>query len=208
MDLTHIVDDSPKAEGSAQPDGPSCSHTWVPTSDEPPGEKMPGHWRVGVYLGPDYPLTTWVTLLPGMSCPVCGQGLLEKTPPKQRRRQIISEEPTEVYLHRSGTIAKRPCETASVNCVLTCDAARGRKLATVILIAHEVRPEERVIRPDSARIKDGTIVVDWYTKGGDQRRAYSMKAEEARGLAADLLGAADFAETGTLQPARMEEAKK
>ena len=117
------------------------------------------------------------------------------------KREMVSDEPAECYLHEYGTILRHPAVTAKVNCVLTCDAVRGKvdvppqRWNTVALVATEIRPEEREIIPGSARIEEGAIVADFWTKaGGNKRRVYTMSAAEARSLAGSLLKAADFAD--------------
>lgn len=119
------------------------------------------------------------------------------------KREMVSDEPAECYLHEYGTILRHPTVTARVNCALTCDAVRGRvdvpsqRWNSVFLLANQMHPEEREIIPGSARIQDGSIVADFYTKtssGASRRRVYTMTTAEARLLAGSLLKAADFAE--------------
>lgn len=188
-------------EGTRADDGtpqtyPTCDHEWVPA---PTGEadKMwvgpgfgAGHWSIGIHLYEG--AARRIDLPPGFRCPVCQELLISKTQAKPRT--LISQEPVECYLRDGGAVDRRVCMTAAVNCMLTCDAVRGRKLSKVVIVAREVRPEERTIVPGSARIKDGEIVANWFTAGGDKRRTYTMTPEEARLLGDDLRRAADFAE--------------
>ncbi len=118
------------------------------------------------------------------------------------RRQMVSTEPAECFLHEYSIPREILTTTAKVNCTLTCDAAVTRRPrpttavgCLVFLVATELRPEVREIKPGSARIEDGAIVADWYTKeGGPKRRVYTMTADEARQLSQSLLLAADFTE--------------